>query len=88
MPLSEFMNPVISIRSNQSILKAIQLMNFKHLRRLIVIDANDKMVEIITEKDIFSRIAKDPRMTRFCSTTRVTGPVRSKLLIISNYYLR
>jgi predicted transcriptional regulator len=63
MPLSKFMNkPVISIRSNQSIRQAMQLMNFKHVRRLIVIDANDKMVGIITEKDIFSRIAKDPTM--------------------------
>jgi predicted transcriptional regulator len=54
--------PVISIRSNQSIRQAMQLMNSKHVRRLIVIDANDKMVGVITEKDIFSRIAKDPSM--------------------------
>jgi predicted transcriptional regulator len=34
----------------------------KHVRRLIVFDADNKMVGIITEKDIFDRIPKDPNM--------------------------
>lgn len=63
IPLSEFMSkPIISIQSNQSIRQAMQLMDSKRVRRLVVVDANDKMVGIITEKDIFSRITKDPNM--------------------------
>ena len=63
MPLSKFMNkPIISIQSNQSIRQAMQLMDSKSVKRLIVVDANDKMVWIITEKDIISRIVKDPNM--------------------------
>lgn len=63
MPLSEFMNkPIISIQSNQSVRQAMRLMDSKRIRRLVVVDANDKMVGIITEKDIFSTIAKDPNM--------------------------
>lgn len=63
MPLSKFMNkPIISIQSDHSIRQAMQLMDSKRVRRLIVVDANDKMVGIITEKDILSRIAKDPNM--------------------------
>jgi predicted transcriptional regulator len=63
MPLSEFMNkPIISIQSDQSIRQAMQLMDSKSVKRLIVVDANDKMVGIITEKDILSRIIKDPNM--------------------------
>ena len=63
MPLSKFMNkPIISIQSDQSIRQAMQLMDSKSVKRLIVVDANDKMVGIITEKDIISRIVKDPNM--------------------------
>ena len=40
----------------------MQLMDSKSVKRLIVVDANDKMVGIITEKDIISRIVKDPNM--------------------------
>jgi CBS domain-containing protein len=63
MPLSKFMNkPIISIQSDHSIRQAMKLMDSKHVRRLIVVDADDKMVGIVTEKDIFGRIAKDPNM--------------------------
>jgi CBS domain-containing protein len=63
MPLSKFMNkPIISIQSDHSIRQAMQLMDSKRVRRLIVVDANDKMVGIVSEKDILSRISKDPNM--------------------------
>lgn len=61
-PLSDFMSkPLISIESSCSIREAIQLMNSKHVRRLVAVDGN-KMVGIITEKDIFSQISKSPTM--------------------------
>ena len=52
----------LSIQSDHPIRQAMQLRDSKRVRRLIVVDANDKMVGIITEKDILSRIAKDPNM--------------------------
>jgi predicted transcriptional regulator len=62
-PLSSFMSkPIISIQPNCSIREAMQLMNSKGVRRLVVVKANNKMLGIITEKDIFSRIANDPNM--------------------------
>ncbi|TLX66233.1 MAG: CBS domain-containing protein [Thaumarchaeota archaeon] len=33
-------------------------MNFYNIRRLIVVDNNNRMIGIITEKDIFRQIAK------------------------------
>jgi predicted transcriptional regulator len=62
-PLSSFMSkPIISIQSNCSNREAIQLMNSNNIRRLVVIDANNKMAGIITEKDIFRQIARNPTM--------------------------
>jgi CBS domain-containing protein len=63
MPLTKFMNkPIISIQSDHSIRQAMKLMHSQRVRRLIVVDADNKMVGIVTEKDIFDRIAKDPNM--------------------------
>ena len=62
-PLSSFMSkPIISIQSNCSIRNAMQLMNSNNIRRLVVVDANNKLVGIITEKDIFRQIARNPTM--------------------------
>jgi predicted transcriptional regulator len=62
-PLSSFMSkPIISIQSNCSIREAIQLMNSNNIRRLVVIDANNKLAGIITEKGVFRQIARNPTM--------------------------
>jgi len=62
-PLSTFMSkPIVSIQSDCSIGEAIQLMNSNRIRRLIVVDGNNRMVGIITEKDIFREIGKNPSL--------------------------
>ena len=62
-PLSSFMSkPIISIQPKRSIREAIQLMNSNNIRRLVVVDENNKLVGIITEKDIFRQIATSPSM--------------------------
>jgi CBS domain-containing protein len=62
-PLSSFMSkPIISIQHKRSIREAIQLMNSNNIRRLVVVDENNKLVGIITEKDIFRQIATSPSM--------------------------
>jgi predicted transcriptional regulator len=54
--------PIISIQPKRSIREAIQLMNSNNIRRLVVVDENNKLVGIITEKDIFRQIATSPSM--------------------------
>ena len=62
-PLTKFMSkPIVSIRPNSSIKDAIQLMNSNRIRRLIVVDGNNRMVGIVTEKDIFREISKNPSL--------------------------
>jgi len=59
-PISDFMSkPIISIQSNSSIGEAVHLMNSNNIRRLVVVDDENNMVGIITEKDIFREISKN-----------------------------
>ena len=55
-------NPIVSIQSNSSVREAMQLMDINHIRRLVVVDVNNRMVGIITEKDIFKEIDKSSSM--------------------------
>jgi len=65
-PLSSFMSkPIISIQPNCSIRKAMQLMNSNNMRRLVIVDTNNKMMGIITENDIFRQIAMNPNMVTY-----------------------
>ena len=50
--------PVITIESTASLKKAMDKMNSYNIRRLIVVDNNNRMIGINTEKDIFRQIAK------------------------------
>ena len=55
-PLREIMSkPLVNISINSSVRDAIQMMQQKNIRRLIVSDG-EKMVGIITDKDIFRTI--------------------------------
>jgi CBS domain-containing protein len=64
-PVHELMSkPIITILSNNSIKDAIQTMQVKNIRRLVVIEKEEKdddniMVGIITDKDIFRAIMKN-----------------------------
>jgi CBS domain-containing protein len=58
-PLTTFMSkPIITIHSNSSAREAMQLMYSNHIRRIVVVDPSDRMVGILTEKDIFREILK------------------------------
>jgi CBS domain-containing protein len=57
IPVRELMSkPLITIFLNSSIKDAIQTMQLKNIRRLLVVDNRRKMVGIITDKDIFGAI--------------------------------
>jgi len=64
-PVHELMSkPLITILSNNSIKDAIQTMQAKNIRRLVVVEKEEKhdnnnMVGIITDKDIFRAIMKN-----------------------------
>jgi len=58
-PVHEVMSkPVITVNAQSSIKDAIQTMQMKSIRRLPVIDYNNKMVGIIADSDIFRAIMK------------------------------
>ncbi|HJU78316.1 MAG TPA: CBS domain-containing protein [Nitrososphaeraceae archaeon] len=60
-PLSTLMSkPIITIKESASINEATKIMNNKKIRRLVVIDKNNKMIGILTQRDIFKAIDKDP----------------------------
>ena len=55
-PLCDIMSkPLITISINSSVRDAIQTMQQKNIRRLVIVD-KEKMVGIITDKDIFKAI--------------------------------
>jgi CBS domain-containing protein len=58
-PLTTFMSkPLVTIRSNSTAREAMQLMNTNHIRRVVVTDQSDRMIGILTEKDIFKALLK------------------------------
>ena len=60
-PLKSLMSkPLITIEQTASINDATKIMNNKKIRRLVVIDKNNKMIGILTQSDIFKAIDKDP----------------------------
>lgn len=60
-PLRELMTkPLITIKQSASINDATKIMNNKKIRRLVVVDQNNKMIGILTQRDIFKAIDKDP----------------------------
>ncbi|RPJ32139.1 MAG: CBS domain-containing protein [Nitrosopumilales archaeon] len=62
-PLKMLMsNPIITIEQSASINDAAKLMNNKKIRRLVVVDKDNKMTGILTQKDIFNAIDKNPSL--------------------------
>ena len=60
-PLRSLMTkPLITIKQSASINDATKIMNDKKIRRLVVVDQNNKMIGILTQRDIFKAIDKDP----------------------------
>lgn len=60
-PLGTLMSkPIITVEQSASINDATKIMNNKKIRRLAVIDKNNKMIGILTQRDIFKAIDKDP----------------------------
>ena len=57
--LTSFMSkPVITIRSSSSAREAMLMMNSNHIRRIVVVDPSNRMIGILTEKDIFRELLK------------------------------
>ncbi len=54
--------PLITIEQSASINDATYIMNNKKIRRLVVVDRNNKMTGILTQRDIFKAIDKDPSL--------------------------
>jgi len=62
-PLKTLMSrPLITIEESASMTDASKLMNTKKIRRLVVVDRNNKMSGILTQNDIFRAIDKNPNL--------------------------
>ena len=62
-PLRTLMSkPLITVEQSASINDATNIMNNKKIRRLVVVDRNNKMTGILTQRDIFNAINKDPSL--------------------------
>ena len=60
-PLKKLMSqPLVTIEESASISEASKLMNTKKIRRLVVVNKNNKMSGILTQNDIFRAIEKNP----------------------------
>src|SRR5262245_21009781 len=85
-PLTSYMSsPVISIRPNTSIKEAMQIMNSRDVRRLVVTDNDDTLQGIVTEKDIFRELSKNQDLlTRFVNENS-TGKLKGSFGRFSDY---
>jgi predicted transcriptional regulator len=62
-PIKTLMSrPLITIEESASMTDASKLMNTKKIRRLVVVDKYNKMSGILTQKDIFRAIDKNPNL--------------------------
>ena len=62
-PLKSLMStPLITIEESAAMSEASRLMNSKKIRRLVVVDKNNKMSGILTQNDIFRAIEKNPNL--------------------------
>lgn len=63
MPVHELMSrPLITIDPKSSIKDAIETMQLKNIRRLLIVDNRGKAVGIITDKDIFRAITTNKEL--------------------------
>jgi CBS domain-containing protein len=59
-PVVQLMSkPLITMHSNGSLSDALQTMQNKDIRRIVIVDAANKMAGIVTDKDIFRFIASN-----------------------------
>ncbi len=62
-PVEDVMSrPLVTVRPETSLADAIQIMQSKNFRRLVVVDNSGKIMGIITDKDIFRAIARKPTL--------------------------
>lgn len=54
--------PVVTIEQPSSVKEAMHIMNSKNIRRLVVVDKDQKMVGILTLKDISKLINRSPEL--------------------------
>ena len=60
-PLRMLMSkPLITIEQSASINEAAKVTNSKKIRRLVMVDKNNKMTGILTQQDLFNAIDKNP----------------------------
>lgn len=87
-PLSNTMSkPLITISINSSIKEAIQTMQQKNIRRLVIVD-KEKMVGIITDKDIFRALMNNQTLIPSLLNDEIIREHRPAYEQFSEYWFR
>ena len=62
-PVNDVMSkPVVTVRPEATLADAVQTMQSRNFRRLVIVDNTGKMAGIVTDKDIFRAIARSPAL--------------------------
>jgi CBS domain-containing protein len=77
-PINQLMSrPVVTIHPNASLQDALQIMQERNIRRLLVMsDAGNNMVGIITDRDVFRFIARNETVSSSAISEGVLGQNR------------
>src|SRR6476469_3449195 len=81
-------SPLIIINPNNSIIEAMQTMQQKDIRRLPVVDNKEKLLGIITDKDIFRVILKNQTLTSSGTSDQILVDQQSIYGKFTDYWLR
>ena len=71
---------VFTIRDDSSIMQAVRLFKEKRVGSLLVVDKNENILGIITERDILYRCIADDGKMKTCSVDQLMTP-KEKLII-------
>jgi CBS domain-containing protein len=87
-PLSEIMSkPLITISANSSIKDALETMQQKNIRRLVILD-KEKVIGIITDKDIFRAIMSNQTLIEGLTTIEPVAERRTAYDQFREYWFR
>ena len=81
MTMNELPDPIARIRvsPNVSILEAVQVLNDGHLRIILIVDSDDKLLGVITDSNIRRAILERIDFTNPVSKIMVTSPITAKV---------
>jgi CBS domain-containing protein len=86
-PIRDLMtHPIIPLSSQATIADALRLMQEKKIRRIPIVDKNNNLIGIVTEKDIFNMLMKNKDLLNSIVDGNSSMDQKSMLKDFSNYW--